>query len=82
VYQRYYGTEWRAVDTAAELRHAGPGTLWILYTMPTHLEGRYPDIARALRDDFEPVREFPGTLGDGTVFVRRSRTAALGDGTR
>jgi hypothetical protein len=32
----------------------------------------YPDVVKGLTSDFSLVARFPGTLGDGTVYVYKS----------
>jgi hypothetical protein len=33
-----------------------------------------PDLARVIDQQYELVKVFPGTLGDGAIIVRRSRS--------
>lgn len=71
---RHYAPQWRVVENPEDLRALDRGgAVWVVVTMPVHLEARYPELAKELRDYFEPVKQFPGTLGDGTVFVLRSK---------
>lgn len=62
---------------APALRHGGdpaaPATIWVLYTFPMHLRAVRPDLWDALERDFEVLRRFPGTVGDGAVVVVRRR---------
>jgi len=74
-YQRYYAPEWDAVESLEELealRATGLPT-WLVYTFPAHLRSALPELALALERDFELQRSFPGTVGDGTLYVARSR---------
>jgi 4-amino-4-deoxy-L-arabinose transferase-like glycosyltransferase len=71
----YYAPTWRAVESARELaalRAAAP-TTWVVYTLPDQLREESPEVAASLERDFDVVRAFPGSLGDGTVYVARSR---------
>jgi hypothetical protein len=44
-----------------------------VYTLPCYLSAAEPELFRVVESDYELVRAFPGTLGDGAVIVRRSR---------
>jgi 4-amino-4-deoxy-L-arabinose transferase-like glycosyltransferase len=71
----YYAPTWKTADTAEELsslRRAAPRA-WVVYTLPEQLRAARPDVAEALARDFQIVRELPGSLGGGTVYVARSR---------
>jgi hypothetical protein len=61
----------------AALESARPIT-WLVYTLPIQLRAWHPGIRAAVDRDFEVVRAFPGTLGDGTVYVCRKRTSGSG----
>ena len=77
VYRNYYAPEWSVVGNADDLRRLRQGgPVWFVFTMPLHFDARYPDIASELREHYEPVKAFPGTLGGGEVLVYRSQPAA------
>jgi hypothetical protein len=44
-------------------------TVWLGYTLPIEVKAYRPDIWRIVERDFEIVKIFPGTLGDGEVYV-------------
>jgi mannosyltransferase len=73
-YQNLYKVNWKSVDSLEALNavRAGAKRTWLLYTFPTHMAAVYPDIMAAIQSDFGIVKRFPGTVGDGTVFVARS----------
>ena len=75
VYELYYAPEWKETETVAELNaiRSEQGRTWVIYTLPSYLESRRPDLAAVLHEEYEPVRTFPGTLGDGDLFVLRSK---------
>ena len=75
VYNQYYAGEWAEVNSLQELEQhrAASARTWVLYTLPNYIESVMPDVARAMQEDYELVRVFPGTLGDGAIIVRRSR---------
>lgn len=73
-YQRYFGRDWRAVETYSELesvRAQGRPT-WLVYAFPIHLKARYPEVWKAIQTDFRMVAEFRGTLGGGEIYVCRA----------
>jgi hypothetical protein len=74
-YSLYYAPEWRETNTIEELEAAKSphGRTWVVYTLPGYLETRRPELASVLRRDYELVRVFRGTLGDGDLFVRCSK---------
>jgi 4-amino-4-deoxy-L-arabinose transferase-like glycosyltransferase len=74
-YRHYYGTWLQFPATPEELRALGAGgrRVWVLLTLPRDMRLRFPDLTRVVETDFEPVARFPGTLGDGDVYLVRSR---------
>lgn len=71
--REYYGKSWESVDTANkldEICHQGRA-VWLVYTFPRYLEAAVPGISEVIRKEFKTVRMFPGTLGDGDVYVAR-----------
>jgi hypothetical protein len=49
--------------------------VWLVYTLPIELRTYVPEVWDAVQAEFEVVRTFPGTLGDGAVNVCRNRRA-------
>jgi hypothetical protein len=74
-YQEYYDKHWDSVENAAKLREiAGRSPdVWMVYTMPRYLEAAAPDVMEMIRTNFKTVRIFPGTVGDGDVYVSKYR---------
>lgn len=72
---KYYGKPWEGVETVAQLqeilRRGRP--VWAVYTFPRYLESWSPPLAEMVRKEFTVTRVFPGTVGDGDVFVARSQ---------
>jgi len=74
-YLEYYKPEWLILETPQqldELRSKHEAT-WVIYSFSAHTRGHYPEIVDMLKSQFEEMREFPGTLGDGEVVVWRAR---------
>ena len=46
--------------------------IWLLYTLKFQLADLAPELQRDIERDFVVEKKFPGTLGDGTIFVCRS----------
>jgi mannosyltransferase len=79
-FSRYYAPSWRVVESVQELQESsGQGRLWLVYTSPIHMAENYPEIMTSLKKDFELVKQFPGTLGDGSVLVYQSQSQAKTD---
>lgn len=76
VYSIYYAPQWPHVTTAEDIAIDGsyPGTTWVIYTLPGFVHSAMPELAAELESDYEVVKEFPGTLGDGELVVVRSRS--------
>jgi hypothetical protein len=74
-YREYYRRDWPAVATRAELEaERGAGRrLWLVYASPIYVQSRQPEIWNAITTEFEPVRVFRGTMGDGAVYVCRNK---------
>lgn len=78
-YKQFFETNWTTADTLRELNaiRARADRTWVVMTMPMHLEAYAPDIWSSLTTEFLLQTMFPGTLGDGTVYVYRvDRTVA------
>lgn len=73
-YQRYYAPDLQAVEKLEDLDavRARSRATWLLYTFPIHMKSRHPDILTSVRSDFRLMKIFPGTVGDGTIYVCRS----------
>ena len=72
-YQEYYRKNYESVETAEKLRDicAQGRVVWMVYTFPRYLEAGPPGIMNIIHADFTTVRVFPGTVGDGEVFVSK-----------
>lgn len=77
-YRRYYAPWLRFPQTPEELLSlAGGGRrVWVLLSFPRDMRLRFPDLTRVLESEFEPVARFRGTLGDGDLYLIRSRAPA------
>jgi hypothetical protein len=73
-YKVYYGPQVPKAETVRdvqELRRRGQ-RVWLLYTLPAELRDRNPELLKYIQRDFEVVQRFPGTLGNGTLYVCRA----------
>jgi 4-amino-4-deoxy-L-arabinose transferase-like glycosyltransferase len=73
-YRNFYVTDWTEVTTLDELNRlrASASRTWLVYTFPTHVRSVHPEILDAADREFELRRQFYGTVGDGTVYVKLS----------
>jgi hypothetical protein len=73
-FKEVYRADWAVVETRPELEvlRTRAARTWLVYTLATHFEAVYPDLNEAAQREFELVKEFPGTVGDGAIIVRRS----------
>jgi len=74
-YRNLYAPRWRSINSVEDLLAAIPqdNHLWLLFSFPKALDSSHPHIRQQIRQRFEMVRAFPGTLGNGTIYVCRSR---------
>jgi hypothetical protein len=72
---RYYAKPWESVETVEQLRaiRLRGRAVWVVYTFPRYLESWSPPLAEMIRKEFTVTRVFPGTVGDGDVFVAKSQ---------
>lgn len=79
-YESYYAPGWEGVETAEELAEVQSrgGTTWLVTTFSAYMRTAHPDILERLASEFERVRTFPGTVGDGSIEVHRSRNRGAG----
>jgi mannosyltransferase len=79
-YQRYFAPTWLVAQTRAELDaiQRTHSTVWLVYTLPIEVKTYRAEIWDAIQEDFEVVKVFPGTLGDGDVNVCRERNGSGG----
>ncbi|MFO0839383.1 MAG: glycosyltransferase family 39 protein [Phycisphaerae bacterium] len=80
-YNRYFAPparypNWEIAQSGDELMRARRGfaRTWLIYTIPTEVKAYRPGVWEQVERDYENVRLFPGTLGDGTVFVCREKS--------
>ncbi len=75
-YERLYAPDWTSVSDADELSalESGGRRVWLVYSFPTYMKQAHPDILAAAEARYETAATFPGTLGDGTLFVLRRRS--------
>lgn len=68
---QYYDKPWESVETVEQLRAIGNRgrTVWAVYTFPRYLESWSPPLAGMIRNEFTIIKVFPGTVGDGDVYV-------------
>jgi hypothetical protein len=75
-YGRYFAPRWARVDSAAALEgilRSHPH-VWLVYTLSVELKAWHPEVWEVIDREFEVVKVFPGTLGDGQVTVCRARS--------
>lgn len=80
-YKQFFETNWATAETVQDLDaiRTWADRTWVVMTMPMHLEAYAPEIWRSLRSEFLLQTVFPGTLGDGAVYVYRvDRNASQG----
>ncbi|MCI0398183.1 MAG: glycosyltransferase family 39 protein [Chloroflexi bacterium] len=74
-YRVLYAPNLAFPETAEELAALrGPDhATWVIYTFQRDMRIRYNDLYNAIERDFTLEAAFPGTVGDGTVWVVRSK---------
>ena len=73
-YKKFFQTDWVVAEDLKTLNgiRSHANRTWLVVTMPIHLEAYHPGIARVSESEFELVKKFPGTLGNGTVYIYRA----------
>ena len=81
VYKNYYLVEWETVETVEDMDRALSTSkrTWLVYTLPTYIQDKYPNIIQSIQDNFIIAREFPGTLNGGTIYVCVSKEVPDGN---
>jgi mannosyltransferase len=76
-YRLYYAPWLRFPQTPEDLRalERGDRRVWVLLTLPRDMRLRFPELTRVIETDFELVARFRGTLGDGDLYVVRSKVS-------
>jgi 4-amino-4-deoxy-L-arabinose transferase-like glycosyltransferase len=73
-YRLYYKVDWAEVETVEELNtmRSQFSRTWLVYTLSVQLNSLYPEVMETIQQDFVIAEQFPGTLGDGTIFIYQS----------
>ncbi len=77
-YERLYAPDWTSVADADELERLerqSPG-VWVVYSFPTYMQIAHADVLEATQSRYQQRRVFPGTLGDGALYVFHRRGGA------
>ncbi len=69
-----YGAEWPEIRTVADLEaiREAARRVWLVYSFPPEVQAVYPEIMAVIERDFTAVKQFPGTVGSGTLYVCRA----------
>ena len=76
-YRNYYAPDLvfpgnaEALDDLREQGHR----VWVLYSFTRDMRRHFPDIQNYIEKEFQMQRVFPGTLGDGTIYLTVSAPA-------
>ncbi len=75
VYDRYFQTGWRSLETIEDLikLRAGANRTWIVITLPIEAEDKYPTIMQQIKTNFTLEKKFYGTLNDGEIYIYASK---------
>jgi 4-amino-4-deoxy-L-arabinose transferase-like glycosyltransferase len=73
-FRHFYGRDWPAVETVAQLRDVQQraAAIWVVYAFPEYME---PALGEAIQRECPPLQVFPGTLGGGQIIVCAARAA-------
>jgi mannosyltransferase len=72
-YREYFRKAWDSVETPEKLQQIclEGKPVWVVYTFPRYLQSFAPGVMKMIQERFTIVKVFPGTVGDGDVFVAR-----------
>ncbi len=70
VYHQFYKTDWTAVEAEAHLKQLmqGKGT-WLVFTLEPVFRSEQPRLYKFVKENFDVVRTFHGSLQNGDVVV-------------
>jgi hypothetical protein len=73
-FEEYYKPNWSVVENLRDLQdlRKSTGNAWVVYSFSAHTRGHYPEVMKVLSEDFSVAAEFPGSLGDGDVYVMKA----------
>jgi uncharacterized membrane protein len=74
-FEQYYAPSWKAVASLEQLvaiEHTHR-EVWLVYSFPQVTKKRFPAVMTRLQQSFVRQKVLPGTLGDGDVYVFRSK---------
>lgn len=73
--RNYFAPTWPVVTTGEDLGRllASGHPVWLVTAFQSHTEKQRADVMAIVREQFDLIARLPGTLGDGTVRVYRSR---------
>jgi hypothetical protein len=68
--------DWHVARTAAEVESIldMSSRVWMIYAFEVEMETTHPDILKLVREQFQAMGRFDGSLAGGSVFVFRSHT--------
>ncbi|MEZ5498937.1 MAG: glycosyltransferase family 39 protein [Steroidobacteraceae bacterium] len=71
VYREYFGRNWPAAASDAELQglRASGQRVWVVYTLAMYIAAEDPQLMRVLNEDCRQRQRFRGTLGGGDLYV-------------
>jgi hypothetical protein len=74
-YLDYYKTGWRQIIAPKDLESLSPtgGSVFVVTAFPERTSRANADVWSVLEKDFDVVKFYPGSLGDGGIFVFRSK---------
>ncbi len=74
-YKNYYAPHLKSIETVDEMQEviSQNRSVWLIYSFPDHMEAFYPGMLSIIQEGFILMKEFPGTLGGGTIFVCKSK---------
>jgi hypothetical protein len=75
VYERFYKADWKWAENVEDIKAAlqSSKSVWLIYTLPFHLESVYPEIMSLIKREFIVAERYDGTLNGGTIYVCRNK---------
>jgi len=77
-YRELYTTDWQVIESVEDLSalRSDDHATWVVFTFLPEAEAVYPELVALLHQDFTEVRQFPGTVNHGTVYVLKTASAS------
>jgi hypothetical protein len=71
VFDEFYATDWRMIESNAQLEDVRQRSnrTWVVFTFKPVSESLHPELLARIQDEFQLLKTFEGTVGEGTIYI-------------